>query len=247
MPIKHEQTKQAWEQLRTELAWIAQTHPDAVLASSMGVEDMLLVHALASIRPQLVVIMLDTGRLHSETLNMVGVIRDRYGIAVQTQHPDKAAVEAHVAAHGTHAFYDSVDLRRACCHLRKIEPLNRALAGRSAWITGQRREQSATRTEVQTREYDHTFGLQKFNPLALWTTQQIWDAVHTLDVPYNPLHDQGYPSIGCEPCTRAVRPGEDPRAGRWWWEQRNSRECGLHAGNLHDANTSPHVIPRHAT
>lgn len=241
-PFEHEQTSQAWTRLRAQLAWIARSHPDAVLASSMGVEDMLLVHALASVRPQLAVIMLDTGRLHPETLHMVDVIRDRYGIAVQVQHPDPAAVQAHVAEHGAYAFYESVELRRACCHLRKVEPLGRALAGRSAWITGQRREQSLTRLDLQAREHDETFGLQKFNPLALWTSDQVWEVVRALDIPYHPLHDQGYPSIGCEPCTRAVRPGEDPRAGRWWWEQRDSRECGLHAGNLNGAH--PGVIPR---
>lgn len=240
--FEHEQTSQAWARLRAELTWIAGSHPDAVFASSMGVEDMLLVHALAAIRPQLGVIMLDTGRLHPETLQMLEVVQHRYGIAVQVQHPRQAAVDAHVAEHGAYAFYESVELRRACCQLRKVEPLGRALAGRSAWITGQRREQSLTRQELQAREYDETFGLHKFNPLALWTAEQVWEVVRALDIPYNPLHDQGYPSIGCEPCTRAVRPGEDPRAGRWWWEQRDSRECGLHAGNLSGAH--PSVIPR---
>lgn len=242
MPFTHEQTAQAWTQLRAELAWIAETYPDAVLASSMGVEDMLLVHALAALPLRLTVIMLDTGRLHPETLQMVDVIQNHYGIAVQVQHPDPLAVQAHVVEHGAYAFYESVELRRACCHIRKVEPLRRALAGRSAWVTGQRREQSLTRQDLHTREVDETFGLQKFNPLALWTTEQVWEVVRALDIPYNPLHDQGYPSIGCEPCTRAVRPGEDPRAGRWWWEQRDSRECGLHAGNPVGAH--PSVIPR---
>lgn len=240
--FEHEPTSRAWAELGTELAQIAASHPDAVLASSMGVEDMLLIHALAAVRPQLGVIMLDTGRLHPETLQMVRVIQDRYGIAVQVQHPDAVAVAAHLAEHGAYAFYESVELRKACCHIRKVEPLGRALAGRSAWITGQRREQSLTRQALQVREYDETFGLQKFNPLALWTSEQVWEVVRALDVPYHPLHDQGYPSIGCEPCTRAVRPGEDPRAGRWWWEQRDSRECGLHAGNLTSAH--PGVVPR---
>lgn len=241
-PFTHEQTAQAWTQLRAELAWVTETYPDAVLASSMGVEDMLLVHALAALPLPLSVIMLDTGRLHPETLHMVDVIQNHYGIAVQVQHPDPLAVQEHVAEHGAYAFYESVELRRACCHIRKVEPLRRALAGRSAWVTGQRREQSLTRQDLHTREVDETFGLQKLNPLALWTTEQVWEVVRALDIPYNPLHDQGYPSIGCEPCTRAVRPDEDPRAGRWWWEQRDSRECGLHAGNPVGAH--PSVIPR---
>lgn len=242
MPFTHEQTSQAWTQLRAELGWIAESYPDAVLASSMGVEDMVLVHAIAALPLRLAVIMLDTGRLHPETLHMVDVIQDHYGVAVQVQLPDPAAVQAHVDEHGAYAFYESVELRRTCCHIRKVEPLRRALAGHSAWITGQRREQSLTRLDLHTREFDETFGLQKFNPLAQWTSAQIWEVVRALDIPYNPLHDQGYPSIGCEPCTRAVRPGEDPRAGRWWWEQRDSRECGLHAGNPIGAH--PSVIPR---
>jgi phosphoadenosine phosphosulfate reductase len=124
-----------------------------------------------------------------------------------------------------------VDLRKACCQIRKVEPLKRALAGRGAWITGQRRAQSTTRGELPLEEHDQTFGLYKFNPLAEWSEEEVWSAIRALGIPYNPLHDQGYPSIGCEPCTRAIRPGEDLRAGRWWWESSDSKECGLHAGN----------------
>jgi phosphoadenosine phosphosulfate reductase len=224
-----------WEALLAALARIVDAHPDVLLASSMGVEDTLLIHAGAQLPRPPGVFMLDTGRLHAETRAMADVVRARYGIETQALHPDPAAVQAHVAAHGEFAFYDSVDLRKACCGIRKVEPLRRALAGRSAWITGQRREQSLTRVELPESEWDDTFGLQKFNPLAHWTADDVWTVVRALDVPYNPLHDRGYPSIGCEPCTRAVRPGEDARAGRWWWEQRDSRECGLHAGNLRTA------------
>jgi phosphoadenosine phosphosulfate reductase len=145
--------------------------------------------------------------------------------------PVAAAVDAHVAAHGAYAFYESVELRKACCQIRKVEPLKRALAGRGAWITGQRRQQSTTRGELPLEEQDATFGLYKFNPLAEWSEEEVWAVIRALDIPYNPLHDQGYPSIGCEPCTRAIRPGEDLRAGRWWWESSDSKECGLHAGN----------------
>jgi phosphoadenosine phosphosulfate reductase len=226
-----------WQALLARLETIAADHPDAVLASSMGVEDTLLIHALAQLPRPLGVFMLDTGRLHAQTLGMVGVIRDRYGIEVRVMHPDPAAVRAHVAAHGEFAFYDSVALRKECCGIRKVEPLRRALAGRSAWITGQRREQSVTRTDLPESQRDETFGLRKYNPLAAWTADEVWAVVRALDIPYNPLHDRGYPSIGCEPCTRAVRPGEDPRAGRWWWEQRDSRECGLHASNLRETSS----------
>jgi len=232
-----------WRELLACLDGIAGIHPDAVLASSMGVEDTLLIHALSQSARPLEVFMLDTGRLHAETLAMVDVVRDRYGIAVRVLHPDAGAVRAHVAAHGEFAFYESVELRKACCGIRKVEPLRRALAGRSAWITGQRREQSVTRSDLPESQWDETFGLRKFNPLAGWSADEVWQAVRALGVPYNPLHDRGYPSIGCEPCTRAVRPGEDPRAGRWWWEQRDSRECGLHAGNLEGR---PRVRPRAA-
>ncbi|MDY0308279.1 MAG: phosphoadenylyl-sulfate reductase [Castellaniella sp.] len=232
-----------WEALLAGLARIAEVHPDALLASSMGVEDTLLIHAVAQLPRPLGVFMLDTGRLHAETLGMVDVVHARYGIAVRVMRPDPDAVRAHVTAHGEFAFYDSIELRQACCGIRKVEPLRRALAGRSAWVTGQRREQSLTRVELPETQWDDAFGLQKFNPLAFWTADQVWAVVRALDVPYNPLHDRGYPSIGCEPCTRAVRPGEDPRAGRWWWEQRDSRECGLHAGNLRVAG-APAVHPR---
>ncbi|WP_345796845.1 phosphoadenylyl-sulfate reductase [Castellaniella sp. MT123] len=223
-----------WGALLARLEDIAAAYPDALLASSMGVEDTLLIHALAQLSRPLGVFMLDTGRLHAETLSMVDVIRDRYGIETRVMHPDPAAVQAHVAAHGEFAFYDSVDLRKACCGIRKVEPLRRALAGHTAWITGQRREQSVTRADLPEAQWDETFGLRKFNPLSTWSSDEVWGVVRALDVPYHPLHDRGYPSIGCEPCTRAVRPGEDPRAGRWWWEQRDSRECGLHASNLND-------------
>ncbi|CAM5786445.1 phosphoadenylyl-sulfate reductase [Castellaniella caeni] len=237
-----------WQALLARLAEIAAAHPDALLASSMGVEDTLLIHALAQ-QPttRLGVFMLDTGRLHAETLAMVDVIRARYGIEVLRVHPDAGAVAAHVAAHGEYAFYESVALRKECCGIRKVEPLRRALAGHSAWITGQRREQSVTRAEIAETEWDETFGLRKFNPLAGWTSDEVWAVVRALDVPYNPLHDRGYPSIGCEPCTRAVRPGEDPRAGRWWWEQRDSRECGLHAANLNHPRVRPRLAAQPVT
>lgn len=221
-----------WKQLRIDIEDIAQTHPDAVFASSMAAEDMLIFHALALYAPELSTFSLDTGRLHAETIAMAARIRENYQREVIFYHPDPERVQAHVQNHGLYAFYDSVALRKECCQIRKVAPLRQALKGHSAWITGQRREQSLSRAELHKKEHDAAFDLIKFNPLVDWTNEQVWAVIHGLHIPYNPLHDQGYPSIGCEPCTRAIRPGEDIRAGRWWWEQRDSLECGLHASNL---------------
>ncbi|CAB3860351.1 Thioredoxin-dependent 5'-adenylylsulfate reductase [Achromobacter pulmonis] len=220
-----------WNELLARLADIQQRYPDAALASSLAAEDMVLTHAIYGAGLDLEVFTLDTGRLHAETLGVLDAVRERYGRDVTVHRPDVGAVQRHVAEHGAHAFYESVGLRKACCQIRKVEPLKRALAGRGAWITGQRRAQSATRGELHLEEDDATFGLYKFNPLAEWSEEDVWGVIRGLGIPYNPLHDQGYPSIGCEPCTRAIRPGEDLRAGRWWWESSDSKECGLHAGN----------------
>lgn len=220
-----------WDELQARLADIQRRYPDAALASSLAAEDMVLTHAIYSAGLSLEVFTLDTGRLHAETLGVLDAVRERYGREVAVCRPDGDAVERHVAEHGAYAFYESVELRKACCQIRKVEPLKRALAGRGAWITGQRRAQSAMRGELHLEEDDATFGLYKFNPLAEWSEADVWSVIRALGIPYNPLHDQGYPSIGCEPCTRAIRPGEDLRAGRWWWESSDSKECGLHAGN----------------
>lgn len=220
-----------WRELTARLAEIHRRYPDAALASSLAAEDMVLTHAIYDSGLDLEVFSLDTGRLHAETLGVLDAVSARYGRDVTIYRPDAGAVERHVAEHGAFAFYESVDLRKACCQIRKVEPLKRALSGRGAWITGQRRAQSTTRGELPLEEQDSTFGLYKFNPLAEWSEEEVWAAIRGLGIPYNPLHDQGYPSIGCEPCTRAIRPGEDLRAGRWWWESSDSKECGLHAGN----------------
>lgn len=220
-----------WHALLSRLALIARQYPDAALASSLAAEDMLLTHAIFDSGLGLPVFTLDTGRLHVETLGVLETVRQRYGREIQVYRPDADAVRAHVARHGAYAFYESIELRKACCQIRKVEPLRRALAGRGAWITGQRRAQSATRGALPEQEHDPVFGLYKYNPLAGWSEDEVWNVIGALDIPYNPLHDQGYPSIGCEPCTRAIRPGEDLRAGRWWWESSDAKECGLHAGN----------------
>ena len=162
------------------------------------------------------------------------VFTPRYGCAVEIVRPDAEAVSGYVASHGANAFYESIELRKRCCHIRKVEPLRRALASADAWITGLRRSQSATRNDLPERVFDEQHGIFKFNPLADWEEADVWQYLRDRDVPYNPLHDKGYPSIGCEPCTRAIRPGEDIRAGRWWWESSDSRECGLHVASVMD-------------
>lgn len=223
------------EALAARLQAITGEFGTAALATSMGVEDMLLTDAILRARLPIHIFTLDTGRLHAETLGLLGRVRERYGYEIEMFRPARAQVERYVADHGMNAFYESVELRQRCCHIRKVEPLSRALAGRDAWITGQRREQSAARAAVALRQFDEVHGLVKFNPLADWTEAQVWGYVMVHGVPYNPLHERGYPSIGCEPCTRAIRPGEDARAGRWWWETRNNKECGLHVAPRHAA------------
>ena len=231
--------RQLWSALLERLSAISAQHPDAAFASSLGAEDMLLSHAMFEQTLSVRVFTLDTGRLHPETTAMIDTVQRRYGVALDVLRPDPACVVDHVARHGAFAFYESLALRKECCRIRKVEPLARALKGRSAWLTGQRRTQSSTRSSLPEQEFDEVFGLLKYNPLFEWTGAQVWTAVRSLGIPYNPLHDQGYPSIGCEPCTRAVRAGEDERAGRWWWEHTASRECGLHAGNLRTPTETP--------
>ncbi|HJD44629.1 MAG TPA: phosphoadenylyl-sulfate reductase [Candidatus Paenalcaligenes intestinipullorum] len=228
---------QRWHTLCSDLQAIARAHPDAVFANSLAAEDMVIQHALARLALPIQSFTLNTGRLHEETLALIPRIQERYNVHVHVLEPDPKTVAAHVDAHGAYAFYDSLELRKACCHLRKVAPLTQFLQGRSAWVTGQRREQSQTRAELHAVENDTSFGLRKFNPLCDWLHDDVWQVIRHFQIPYNPLHDQGYPSIGCDPCTRAIRPGEDLRAGRWWWEQRDSIECGLHQSPIrHTSN-----------
>lgn len=224
-------TAARWLALRSRLTDIVQQYPDAAFATSMGAEDAVLTHAIATGDLPIAMFTLDTGRLHAQTVAMIDAVQQRYGRALQVYRPDAEQVFAHVSAHGAYAFYESVALRKACCHIRKVEPLRRALAGRSAWLTGQRRDQAVTRGTLPEHEHDGVFGLYKFNPLAQWSDDDVWAVIRHFDILYNPLHDEGYPSIGCDPCTRPIREGEDVRAGRWWWESADAKECGLHAGN----------------
>src|SRR5438309_5549157 len=213
------------------LSWaLDEFHPRIALASSFGAEDVVLIDMLHKINPAARVVTLDTLRLHTETYDVIDRIRARYGDNVEAFYPDLAAVDMLVRERGYNCFYASVENRKACCGIRKVEPLGRALAGLDAWITGLRRDQAATRSDVQPLEIDEVHGgIVKLNPLADWTNDDVWSYIREHDVPYNALHDRGYPSIGCEPCTRAVAPDEDARAGRWWWEQDAvAKECGIH-------------------
>jgi len=207
---------------------IATEFSPAVFASSLAAEDMVLTDLILRHKLNIDIFSLETGRLHKETLSMLDRIKETYGYDVKLYKPESDAVDNYVQQHGLNAFYDSVEMRKECCRIRKVEPLNRALSGKKAWITGQRRAQSATRSELAVQEYDVTHAMQKFNPLTDWSEEDVWHYIRSNNVPYNPLHDKGYPSIGCEPCTRAIQPGEDVRAGRWWWENPESKECGLH-------------------
>jgi len=210
------------------LSHIAAEFTPAVFASSLAAEDMVLTDMILRAKLQIRVFTLETGRLHKETLDVLDRIKETYNYEVTLYRPEPAAVDAYVQRNGLNAFYDSVEMRKECCRIRKVEPLNRALAGNKAWITGQRRAQSTTRAALDVREQDEAHGMVKFNPLTDWSEDDVWRYIRSNKVPYNPLHDKGYPSIGCEPCTRSIQPGEDVRAGRWWWENPESKECGLH-------------------
>ncbi len=198
------------------------------LASSFSTEDQVVTDMLCKVTSVPTVFTLDTGRLPEETYRLMEQTRDKYGVRIEILFPDCAQVEEMVNEHGPNLFYESIENRKLCCRLRKIEPLKRRLATLDAWICGLRAEQSTTRTGLMRVDADETFGLIKVCPLADWTTEQVWEYIRSNDVPYNELHDKGYPSIGCAPCTRAVKPGEDIRAGRWWWEAPEHKECGLH-------------------
>jgi len=217
------------DMLLSRLRQITGDFTNVAFASSLGAEDMVVTDAILSSGLPIAIFTLDTGRLPRDTLALLDRMHDRYRPhQIEVYRPDAGEVAGYVAEHGENAFYESVDLRKTCCHIRKVKPLKRALAGRDAWVTGLRRAQSAARTEVPLREFDAVHGLVKFNPLADWSEEQVWAYIRDRDVPYNALHDRGYPSIGCDPCTRAIRPGEDIRAGRWWWESRDNKECGIH-------------------
>jgi len=204
-------------------------HPRIAFASSFGVEDVAVLHMLSRLDKDARVFTLDTGRLPAETYDVMERIREAYGTRIEVYVPQRQAIEALQNERGFFSFRKSVEERKLCCGIRKVEPLNRALSTLDAWSTGLRREQAVTRTVLPAVEIDHVHGgIVKVNPLVKWTEAQTWAYVRAHNVPYNALHDQGYPSLGCAPCTRAIKPGEDVRAGRWWWENPDTKECGLH-------------------
>ena len=217
------------DRARRLLAGVEKNYSPAALASSFGAEDMVVLDLIARDGLGIEIFTLDTGRLPKETHVLINDVRKRYGLKIDVYQPWPDSVQAFVEQHGRDGFYDGVEQRKACCTVRKVEPLRRALARKKAWITGLRREQADSRATISETELDPAHGLWKFSPLADWTEEDVWVYLRSNGVPYNPLHDRGYRSIGCEPCTRAVKPGEHPRAGRWWWEQDAAKkECGLH-------------------
>jgi phosphoadenosine phosphosulfate reductase len=197
-------------------------------ASSLGAEDQVITAMLAGLNIPLKIFTLDTGRLFQETYDLLDITVKKYKMPVEIYFPDAPEVESMVQEKGINLFYESVENRKLCCHIRKVEPLRRALSGMEVWISGLRREQSLTRNEMELVEWDEGNTKIKINPLIDWTRDQVWDYINKNKIPYNTLHDKGFLSIGCLPCTRAVMPGESERAGRWWWENAGNKECGLH-------------------
>ena len=214
--------------VREQLSAAVREHGRVVYSNSLGAEAMVLTDIIWSHVPEIDIFSIDTGRLHEETYELLEKLQRRYKRNIRVVYPDALALEKLVSAQGVNGFYHSLEARLACCHARKVEPFKRAVAGYSAWITGVRREQSATRAQAQPTEWDAENGMHKVSPLLDWTEEQIWRYIRARKLPYNSLHDRQFPSIGCSPCTRAIQPGENRRAGRWWWEQPESRECGLH-------------------
>ncbi|MBE0440368.1 MAG: phosphoadenylyl-sulfate reductase [Gammaproteobacteria bacterium] len=210
------------------LTSIVTDYESATFASSYGAEDMVLMDLICKFAPEIEIFTLDTGRLPKETYSVMQQAKARYNRDVKVYFPEAADVEQYLTQNGPNAFYDSVELRKQCCAMRKVKPLKRALAGKDAWLTGMRRSQAVTRSDLPVSERDQDHGLQKFSPLTDWSNGDVWAYIRAFDVPYNTLHDQGFASIGCAPCTRAITAGEDIRAGRWWWENPESKECGLH-------------------
>jgi phosphoadenosine phosphosulfate reductase len=228
-PVADIQARLAGKTAEEILADAAARYPGRVaLASSLGVEDQALTHMIAEAGLAIPIFTLDTGRLFPEAYDLIDRTCKRYGLSIAVYCPDAREVEEMVARDGVNLFRESEFLRHQCCETRKVKPLRRAQVGLDAWICGLRSGQGATRQRVEPAEWDGNAGLLKINPLAEWDEARVWDYVRAHDVPYNPLHDQGFPSIGCAPCTRAVAEGEDWRSGRWWWEAAEKRECGLH-------------------
>ena len=221
------------------LKWaLKEYHPKVALASSFGAEDIVIIDQLLKINSNARIFTLDTGRLHQETYDVMDAISEKYGIKIEVFYPRTEAVEKMVREYGMNLFYKSADLRTLCCKVRKVEPLNRAISSVDVWITGLRREQAPTRSSIAKVEIDQSHQDKiKINPIADWSSDKVWSYIKGHKLPYNKLHDKQFPSIGCAPCTRSVKPGEDPRTGRWWWEQASAKECGLHHTVISKENT----------
>jgi phosphoadenosine phosphosulfate reductase len=213
---------------REQLLAAVREYGQVVYSNSLGAEAMVLTDIIWTHVPAIDIFSIDTGRLHEETYEVLEKLQWRYKRKIRVVHPDAQALDALVEDQGVNGFYESLEARMSCCQVRKVEPFKRAIAGYGAWVTGVRREQSATRALAEPVEWDAENGLHKVSPLLEWTEEQIWQYIRARKLPYNQLHDRQFPSIGCSPCTRAIQPGESRRAGRWWWEQSESRECGLH-------------------
>jgi len=229
-----EQLQKLNETLKTPqdvLKWaIDNLHPKLGLASSFGAEDVVVIDMLMKINPKARIFTLDTGRLNQETYDVMDEIRNKYNTNIEVMFPDQNEVEQMVRVNGMNLFYQSIGNRKLCCGIRKVHPLNKMLAGLDGWITGLRADQTEVRSNAQKIEIDQQHnGMIKINPIIEWTWEQTWDYIKKNNIPYNKLHDKGFPSIGCEPCTRAIKSGEPLRAGRWWWESDKEKECGLHA------------------
>jgi phosphoadenosine phosphosulfate reductase len=221
--------------VRERLAAAVGEYGRVIYSSSLGAESIVLTDIIWSHVPAIDIFTIDTGRLPEETYELLGRLQGRYKRSLRVVYPDAKALEALVSAQGINGFYNSFEARMACCRVRKVEPFKRAIAGYGAWVTGLRHEQSATRAQARAVEWDAENRLHKVSPILDWTEEQIWQYIRARQLPYNSLHDRQYPSIGCQPCTRAIQPGESRRAGRWWWEQPESRECGLHPRVRHAA------------
>lgn len=203
------------------------------LASSLSIEDQILTHMLLKINPKARIFFIDTGRHFQKTYDLMEETMGRYKFNFEVYAPESRDLETMVSKHGPNFFYDSVELRKKCCEIRKVKPLNRVLSTVDGWICGLRREQSQTRVDIEIFEWDKGHSIYKINPIVYWTEEKIWEYIEEHNVPYSSLYKNGFPSIGCEPCTRAIKPGEDVRSGRWWWEDPDKKECGLHPGAEH--------------
>lgn len=211
------------------LEFLANQYPGKVtFSSSFSFEDQVITHDILSNHFNISIFTLDTGRLFAETYSVWNTTNDRYNTQVKAYYPNHQLIEDFVNMKGPNSFYESVENRKGCCFIRKVEPLKRALSGNAIWVTGLRAEHSSARQDLSTLEWDETNQVVKYHPLLHWSTDEVAAYIRRFNIPYNPLHDRGFVSIGCAPCTRAIRPGEDFRAGRWWWEDENKKECGLH-------------------